>query len=45
MIKNRKNINIEMEVNSIINSLQNEQLNQYSNIYFNKIRKNISINE
>ena len=43
--KIEKNINIEKEVNLIANALQNEQLNQYSNIYFNKISQNISINE
>ena len=36
---------LEKELNSRIRSLQNQQLNQYSNIYFNKIKKDIVINE
>lgn len=36
---------IENEMNLIIKEKTNEQLNQYSNIYFNKIKKNIKINE
>ena len=33
------------ETERIIKDRTNEQLNQYSNIYFNKIKKNITINE
>ena len=40
-----KKINIEKELNSKIRSMQNQQLNQYANIYFKKIKKNILINE
>ena len=40
-----KKIDFEKELNLRIRSLQNQQLNQYSNIYFKKIKKNISINE
>lgn len=40
-----KKIDIKKEFNSRIRLLQNQQLNQYSNIYFQKIKKNISINE
>ena len=40
-----KKIDIKKELNSRIRLLQNQQLNQYSNIYFQKIKKNISINE
>ena len=36
---------IENEINFIIKEKTNQQLNQYSNIYFNKIKKNIKINE
>ena len=36
---------IENEMNLIVKKKTNEQLNQYSNIYFNKIKKNIKINE
>ena len=43
--KIEKEIDIEKELNSRIRSLQNQQLNQYSNIYFNKIKKDIVINE
>jgi len=40
-----KKINIEKELNSRIRSMQNQQLNQYSNIYFKKIKKDILIDE
>jgi peptidyl-prolyl cis-trans isomerase SurA len=43
--KVEKEINIEKETNQRIRSLQNQQLNQYSNIYFKKIKKNILIDE
>ena len=38
-------INIENEVKQISKKKTNEQLNQFSSIYFNKIKKNIIINE
>ena len=41
----KKKIDLEKEINLKIRSLQNQQLNQYSNIYFKKIKKNILINE
>ena len=41
----KEEIDIEKEVKLKIRSLQNQQLNQYSNIYFNKIKKDIIINE
>ena len=48
-IKNKKTIekeiNIEKEIDIRIRSLQNQQLNQYFNIYFKKIKKDIFINE
>lgn len=37
--------NIEDEMQNIIKKQTNEQLNQLSNIYFNKIKKNIELNE
>jgi len=40
-----KKINIDKELVLRIRSLQNQQLNQYSNIYFKKIKKDIEINE
>ena len=40
-----KKIDIEKELNLRIRSIQNQQLNQYSNIYFKKIKKNILIDE
>ena len=40
-----QNYNIDEEFKSMIQVKKNNQLNQYSNIYFNKIIKNISINE
>jgi len=43
--KEKKEINFEEELNKIINDKTNEQLSQFSNIYFNKVQKNITINE
>ena len=43
--KEENNINMEKELNLIIRQKTNEQLNQFSNIYFNKVKKNISIND
>ena len=40
-----KEIDIETELSQRIRAMQNEQLNQYSNIYFNKVKKEIIINE
>jgi len=40
-----KKIDIENELIQRIKATQNEQLNQYSNIYFNKIKKDIKISE
>ncbi len=40
-----KNINLEQELQKIIRIKTNEQLNQYSNLFFNKIKKDIIINE
>lgn len=45
-IKNTKiEIDIEKELEKLINFERNNQLNQYSKIYFNKIKKNLEINE
>ena len=48
-IEDVKEINVEFdienEMNLIVKEKTNQQLNQYSNIYFNKIKKNIKINE
>ena len=41
----KKNINFEKEVRSIIENKTNDQLNRLSNIYLNKLKKNITINE
>ncbi|WP_023648172.1 peptidylprolyl isomerase [Candidatus Pelagibacter ubique] len=40
-----KKINMEKEFNLRIASMQNQQLNQYSNIYYKKIKKDILIDE
>lgn len=40
-----KEINLEKELSNKIRAIKNEQLNQYSNIYFNKVKKEISIDE
>ena len=39
------NINLEDELKKIIKIKTNEQLNQYSNLFYNKIKKDIIINE
>ena len=41
----RENIDIEKELQKIIQSKTNQQLNQYSLIFYNKIKKDILINE
>ena len=45
-IKNTKfEIDINKELKKMVNLEKNNQLNQYSKIYFNKIKKNLDINE
>ena len=48
-IKNVRKIQLELdankEVEKIVRRKTNEQLNQFSNIYFNKIKKNVRIDE
>ncbi len=45
-IKNNKiQIDIDKELKKLIDFEKNNQLNQYSKIYFNKIKKNLEINE
>ena len=45
-IKEIKNeIDIDSKLNELIRYSTNEQLNQFSNIYFNKVKKDIKINE
>jgi peptidyl-prolyl cis-trans isomerase SurA len=39
------NYDLDTEIDKIVNKKTNEQLNQFSNIYFNKIKKDIIINE
>ena len=41
----KKEYNEEKELNNLINFETNQQLNQFSNNYFNKIKKDIVINE
>ncbi len=41
----KKNINFDNELKRIIETKTNEQLNQFSNIFLNKIKKDIIINE
>ena len=38
------NFNIEVELKKQINFQKNAQLDNYSNIYFNKVRKDLRIN-
>ena len=40
-----KKFELNKEIDLIIKQKENEQLNQFSNIYFNKIKKDININE
>ncbi len=40
-----REININEEIDKIVKQKVNEQLNQFSIIYFNKVKKNIQINE
>ena len=41
----KKKLDIDKELEKAINGETNRQLNQFSNIYFNKIKKEVSINE
>ena len=41
----KQNINLEFELNKVIEDKKNQQLNQFSNIYYNKVKKDIFINE
>ena len=41
----KRKIDLENEIDFIVRKKTNDQLSQYSNIYFNKIKKNIIINE
>ena len=43
--KEKQNYDIETELKRIINIKKNNQLNQLSTVYFNKVKKDISINE
>ena len=43
--KSKIEIDIEKEIKKLIDFERNTQLNQYSKIYFNKVKKNIEINE
>ena len=45
-IKTQKTeINLEIELKKLIQITRNNQLNQYSKIYFNKVKENMEINE
>jgi peptidyl-prolyl cis-trans isomerase SurA len=41
----KKDFDLDKEVNKIIKKKTNQQLNRFSNIYFNKVKKDIIINE
>ena len=41
----KREINIEKEIQAVIKNKTNKQLNQFSIMYFNKIKKNVLINE
>ena len=40
-----KELNLDLELKKAINFEKNKQLNQYSNIYFNKTKKNFNFND
>ena len=40
-----KSFNIDNELEKIVKEKTNQQLNRFSNIYFNKVKKDIIINE
>ena len=40
-----KKIDVEKEIKNIIEQKTNDQLNRFSNIYINKLKKNIQFNE
>jgi peptidyl-prolyl cis-trans isomerase SurA len=40
-----KKFDIDKEVKKIVKEKTNQQLNRFSNIYFNKVKKDIVINE
>ena len=48
-IEDKRNIELELDFNKefkrIVKRKTNEQLNQFSNIYFNKIKKDVKVNE
>ena len=43
--KIKNEIDVEKELKKLIAKETNQQLNQFSNIYFNKVKKEIQINE
>ena len=43
--KEQKSIDIDAELNKIIEVEKNKKLNQFSNLYFNKIKDNVKVNE
>jgi len=43
--KVRKNQNIDIDLKNIVNTTRNNQLNQFSKMYFNKVKKDIQISE
>ncbi len=41
----KRNLNVDEELSKIVRIKTNEQLNQFSNLFLNKLRKNITIDE
>ncbi len=41
----KEKVNVEEQIQELINKERNRQLNAFSNIYYNKLKKNILINE
>ena len=41
----KEDLNLDIELEKLINIKTNQQLNQFSNIYFNKVKKDVLVNE
>ena len=41
----KKSIDLQKEIKIITRKITNEQLNQFANIYLNKLKKNVQLNE
>lgn len=44
IVKDQKNLDLNEELKKLVNSEKNKQLNSFSNLYFNKVKKDLKIN-